>query len=164
MKRQVLVFIIALIVLALVNFEIYKKEQLLAKGTTILLELAPVDPRSLMQGDYMILGYHIARLPELTNVEKDGYLVIGRDANQVGNFNRIYDADTTLVEDEILLRFRKRRRGIRLGSESFFFQEGHAKYYNKARYGELRVAANGESILAGLRDAEFKHLGPIVGD
>ena len=164
MMRQVLVFIIALIVLALVNFEIYKKEQLLAEGTTILLELAPVDPRSLMQGDYMILGYRIARLPELTNVEKDGYLVIGRDANQVGKFNRIYDADTTLVEDEILLRFRKRRSGIRLGAESFFFQEGHAKYYNEARYGELRVAANGESILAGLRDAEFKHLGPIVGD
>jgi len=144
--RNLLVLIIAVIVLALVNFEIYqKKEQLLAEGTTVLLELAPRDPRSIMQGDYMVLRYHIARLPALSKVEKDGYLVIERDEKQA---------------NESLLRFRKRQRDIRLGAESFFFQEGHAEYYNNARYGELRVAPSGDSVLVGLRDAELKPLGP----
>lgn len=157
MTRRLLVLVATVIVLAIVNFEIYNKEQLLAEGTTILLQLAPVDPRSLMQGDYMILRYRIARA--LWEVERDGYLVIKRYKNQVAKFNRIYDDETPLNDNELLLRFRKRGGEIRLGAESFFFQEGHAKYYNNARYGELRVAPSGESVLIGLRDAEFNRLG-----
>jgi uncharacterized membrane-anchored protein len=159
MIRRLLVLVAAVVVLTVVNFEIYHKEQLLAEGAVVLLELAPIDPRSLMQGDYMILDYKIARLPELRTAEKDGYLIIERDENQEAHFKRIYEEGTPLQRTEFLLRFRKRGR-IRLGAESFFFQEGHAKYYNNARYGELRVASSGESILVGLRDAEFKHLGP----
>jgi len=160
--RHLLVLIMAVIVLALVNFEIYQKEQLLAEGTTVLLELVPRDPRSLMQGDYMVLRYHIASLPALNEVEKDGYLVIERDEKQVANFSRIYEDGTALEANESLLRFRKRQRGIRLGAESFFFQEGHAEYYNNARYGELRVAPSGDSVLVGLRDAELSPLGPPI--
>ncbi|RKZ93014.1 MAG: hypothetical protein DRR19_02445 [Candidatus Parabeggiatoa sp. nov. 1] len=157
---RLLVLAVAVIVLALVNYEIYNKEHLLAEGTTVLLELAPVDPRSLIQGDYMILRYKIADLPELSDTEKDGYLVIERNENQVAKFKRIYDDVTPLQMDEILLRFRKRGRGIRLGAESFFFQEGHAEYYDNARYGELRVAPSGDSVLVGLRDETFKDLKP----
>ncbi len=156
--RRLLVFAVAVIVLAIVNFQIYQKEQLLAEGTTVLLELAPVDPRSLMQGDYMILDYKIARLFGVA--KKDGYLVIERDTNQVAQFKRMYDDKTPLQANELLLRFRKRGHRIRLGAESFFFQEGHAKYYNNARYGELRIAPSGDSVLVGLRDVEFKVLGP----
>ena len=47
-----------------------------------------------------------------------------------------------------------------MGAESFFFQEGHAAYYEKARYGEIRVAADGKSVLEGLCDEQFKPLGP----
>ncbi len=158
--RRLLIIVMAVIVLAMVNFEIYKKEQLLAEGTTVLLELAPVDPRSLMQGDYMILAYSIAR--EHIKVEQDGYFVIERDSKQVAKFKRIDDKETPLQSEEMLLRFRKRGHSIRLGAESFFFQEGHAKYYNKARYGELRVSSSGESVLIGLRDAALKRLGPLI--
>lgn len=158
--RRLLVFIIAIVVLAVVNFEIYQKEQLLAEGMTVFLELGPRDPRSIMQGDYMILRYQIAMLPELRKVKKDGYLVIERDEKQVAHFSRIHEEGTPLETNELLLHFRKRQREIRLGAESFFFQEGHAKYYNNARYGELRVALSGESILVGLRDTELKVLEP----
>ena len=162
--RRLLVFLMAIVVLAIVNFEIYQKEQLLAEGTTVLLELAPVDPRSLMQGDYMILRYKIASLPELRAVKKDGYLVIEPDDKQVAHFKRIYNEGSPLQANEILLRFRKRGHNIQLGAESFFFQEGHAKYYNNARYGELRVAPSGESVLVGLRDDELRSLAPPVDD
>jgi uncharacterized membrane-anchored protein len=158
--RRLVVFMMAIIILAIVNFEIYRKEQLLAEGTMVLLELAPVDPRSLMQGDYMRLRYQID-LPKSSQVQKDGYLVIEPDDKQVAHFKRIYQEGASLQTNEILLRFRQRGGEIRLGAESFFFQEGHAKYYNNARYSELRVAPSGESVLVGLRDAERNPLPTI---
>jgi uncharacterized membrane-anchored protein len=164
--RRLVVLVAAVLVLAIVNFEIYKKEQLLVKGQTVLIRLVPRDPRSLMQGDYMVLRYQIARiLPELNSFKaKEGYLVIELDDNQVAQFKRVYDKQTPLGENELLLQFRKRRYQVRIGAESFFFQEGHAKYYNNARYGELRVAPSGKSVLVGLRDAEFKQLGQKMED
>ena len=47
-------------VLGFVNWEIFKKEKHLAEGRTVFLELAVVDPRSLIQGDYMALRFRLA--------------------------------------------------------------------------------------------------------
>ena len=157
--RQLTIFVTVIVILVAINFQIYQKEQLLTEGSTILLELAPVDPRSLMQGDYMILRYKVAGLAEATGVEKDGFLVMGLDENKVAKFVRIYD-DEDLQPAEFLLQFRKRGRGINLGAESFFFQEGHARFYNNARYGELKVTKDGDSVLIGLRDQQFKLIQP----
>ncbi len=157
--RRLIILVMAVVILAAVNFEIYKKEQLLAKGSTILLELAPVDPRSLIQGDYMILRYKIASLAEVATAEKDGFLVLALDDNQVARFLRIYDGED-LQPIEFLIQFRKRGRGINLGAESFLFQEGQAHVYSKARYGELKVIKTGKSVLIGLRDENFEPLKP----
>ncbi|GIU50541.1 GDYXXLXY domain-containing protein [Shewanella sp. KT0246] len=48
------------LILGLVNWQIYQKEQHIHHGELIYLELAPVDPRSLMQGDYMALRFQIS--------------------------------------------------------------------------------------------------------
>ncbi|UUZ46717.1 GDYXXLXY domain-containing protein [Massilia sp. B-10] len=53
----------ALAVLAVANTGIWQKEKLIAEGLLIFVELAPVDPRSLMQGDYMQLRFRM--LPEI---------------------------------------------------------------------------------------------------
>ena len=55
MKKYSSILIIANLVLLLVyfNWSVYQKEQTLKEGQLVLLQLAPVDPRSLMQGDYM---------------------------------------------------------------------------------------------------------------
>ncbi|MET0351671.1 MAG: GDYXXLXY domain-containing protein, partial [Rhizobacter sp.] len=57
----VLIFVATVLALAVANVGIARKEALIAHGRTVLVELAPVDPRSLMQGDYMRLNF---RLPE----------------------------------------------------------------------------------------------------
>ena len=44
-------------VLVVVNGSIWQKERHLAEGEIVYLELAPVDPRSLIQGDYMALNF-----------------------------------------------------------------------------------------------------------
>ena len=49
-------------VLAVANYAIVDKERVIAHGRTVYVALAPVDPRSLMQGDYMALNF---RVPEI---------------------------------------------------------------------------------------------------
>lgn len=148
-----------LVVLGVMNNEIRQKENLVGEGQVVLLELAPRDPRSLMQGDYMVLRYALARrLPAMANKPHDGQLVLALDEDNVATFRRIHDG-SSLAADEILLNFRYRRNAVRLGAESFFFEEGSAGLYRDARYGELRVNERGESVLVGLRDESRQVLG-----
>ena len=49
---------------------------------------------------------------------------------------------------------------IALGAGSFFFQEGHGDAYEQARYGILKVAPDGGSVLVGLADAGRRPIRP----
>jgi uncharacterized membrane-anchored protein len=65
--KTLLHIIISVLVLAVCNGLIWQKEKVLRDGKVMLLRLAPRDPRSLMQGDYMVLNYEAAdRLQGLT--------------------------------------------------------------------------------------------------
>ena len=56
-----------------------------------------------------------------------------------------------LGPDERLLGYRRSSRGeVRLGAESFFFQEGDADIYRDARYALLRVAEDGSTVMTDL--------------
>lgn len=161
MRRLVLV-IGGMLVLATANAGIYQKEQLLRSGRPVLLELAPVDPRSLMQGDYMALRFKVAddayrRLPGGTL--DDGRVVLAVDERGVGRFTR-FDDGTPLASGEIVMRYRVRNNTPKFATNAFFFQEGHAEFYARARYGEFRVSASGEAILTGLRGDTLDILGP----
>lgn len=48
--------------------------------------------------------------------------------------------------------------GVRIASNAWFFAEGEAERWQPARYGELRVGAEGTALLTGLRDAQRKPL------
>ncbi|WP_309893145.1 GDYXXLXY domain-containing protein [Archangium sp.] len=161
MRSRVIFIGLALVVLALVVL-VVRKERVLSHGTPVLLELAPVDPRSLMQGDYMVLDYAVSREVRKTEVSQDGLLVLRLDENGVGHFVRRHTPDAPLAPGELLLGYKQREGRVRLGAESFFFQEGHADRYAGAKYGELRVAEDGSSVLVGLRNAERQPLGRDV--
>jgi uncharacterized membrane-anchored protein len=139
-----------------INLLIVKKEDTLANGRTILLRLAPVDPRSLMQGDYMVLRYEIARGIYKEQLEDKGCIVVSLDQNDVAKFVRVHEGECLQTSEHLL--FYRNRGGLRLGAESFMFQEGDADLYAKARYGELKVDRSGASVLVGLRDDDFKPL------
>jgi uncharacterized membrane-anchored protein len=161
--RKGLLWIVLALILIVVNAMIFGKEKILAEGETMLLQLAPRDPRSLMQGDYMALRYSLAneirqKTPEQASI--DGRIVVTLDQQGVAQFVRLHDPSTTLVANERLLRFRKRGNQLRLASNAFFFQEGHGEYYRNARYGELRVSRDGEAVLVGLRDNQYQVLRP----
>ena len=72
-------------ILAGVNWRIFKFEQLLNHGQVVRFALAPVDPRSLMQGDYMALEYAIARnvRSALAPQQMQGQLLLALDEQKV---------------------------------------------------------------------------------
>jgi uncharacterized membrane-anchored protein len=157
--RKAIVLAGLVIILAAVNWQIAGKERVLRDGAPMLLQLAPVDPRSLMQGDYMRLDYAIARgTGAPRDWPRDGQLVVTIDADGVAQFVRRQEPGAALAPDERLLRYRRRDGRVRIGTDAFFFQEGDADRYSQARYGELRVDADGDGLLIGLRDAERRPL------
>ena len=159
--RKAIALVAGLLVLAFVNFGIHQREQLLTDGQIVLLELAPVDPRSLMQGDYMRLNFAVARQAfpfESRNALADGHVIVGLDEHRVGRFRRLADGRPPAA-DEIALRYRVRGGQPNFATNAFFFEEGQARAYESALYGEFRVATDGEMILTGLRDARFERLG-----
>lgn len=159
--RKTIAIVAGLAVLGLANFSIYSRERLLADGRIALLELAPVDPRSLMQGDYMALRFRASddafgRRPK--EGLGDGRIVLQLDERGVAKFKR-FDDGTPLATDELRIRYRVRADQVKFATNAFFFQEGHAKFYERARYGEFRVAQDGECLLTGMRGEKLERLG-----
>jgi uncharacterized membrane-anchored protein len=153
---------VLLVILAVVNTQIVGKELILNQGETMLLELAPRDPRSLLQGDYMALRYRMTDEVgrNLSNVASaDGHAVVRRGEHGVASFVRLHDGSTPIGVGEELLYFRKRGESVRVASDAYFFQEGDGEFYRNARYGELRVDEGGSAVLVGLRNGVFEALG-----
>jgi len=151
-----------LFVLFFFNYSVIKKEMTLKKGKLVLLKLAPVDPRSLMQGDYMSLRYDIGQSMWKYNdsLEYKGYCIVKLDSNNVAERVRFQSGKKPLNEGELLIKYRKRKWDISIGAESYFFQEGTAEKYEKAKYGAVKVDKNGNSILIGLYDENIKFIEP----
>lgn len=157
--------------LTVVNLAILGKERHLAQGEAVFLELAPVDPRSLMQGDYMALNFDIAnrirdtlyqrRLADDEPHAADGYVIVRLDDRGVAHFQRLGAAEESLEADERRLRYRLRNGQVRFATDAFFFQEGHAERYEPARYGQFRVNERGEPLLVSLHGDELELLGDM---
>lgn len=144
-----------------VNYTIWSRERLLAEGEVLLVQLAPVDPRSLLQGDYMALNFAVAaQVPRGDDAApSQGRVVVRRDARGVAAFARMDDGGA-LAEGERLLEYKVRDRRVRIVTNAYFFEEGHAERFQAARYGELRVLPSGQALLAGMRDADLKPIAP----
>ena len=148
----------AVLVFGGVNWQIANKERLRANGQTVYLELAPIDPRSLMQGDYMALNFAVARaISGVVSQEDSGShaAILELDQRRVGAFVRLDDG-APLGPGELRFRFRMRNGSVWLGTNAFFFHEGDAERYRDARYGEFRVNEDGEAMLVDLRDKDLR--------
>jgi uncharacterized membrane-anchored protein len=146
------------IILGLANWDIARKRAVVADGALLLLELRPADPRSLLQGDYMALALVDAAMPDEATIKQlpyRGTVILSVDENRVGRYARLDDG-SLLKPDELRVQFRRHeewsRARLDYGAQSFFFQEGDAELYRNARYGVLRVAADGGTILTDLAD------------
>lgn len=139
-----------LLVLGVVNYSIFAKEIIRSHGDRVLLELAPVDPRSLMQGDYMALRFTLA---DQIRAETGGTVPVVLDENRVARL------DPEARPGSLRLRYRMRQGQVWLGTNAYFFEEGDAERFAGARYGEFRVDRDtGEAVLVGMVGPDFRAL------
>lgn len=136
---------------------IREKENILTNGRRMLLELTPVDPRSVMQGDYMALRFKIPdNLPAPDQGESDLRAIATIDERGIATVARRASKGEEPLASEAVIHVMGTGGGWRIGPNAFFFKEGEAEKFSKARYGEFRVDRNGDVLLIGLADEKLE--------
>lgn len=146
-----------------VQQKMQRYESVLAQGSPIILALAPVDPRSLMQGDYMSLNYQL--ITDIrTNAEFKAMQEKGIHHPLYALMNTQEDGTASLAaivektpKDQPYINIRVYQDNVLLPSQEFFFPEGKAKHYEQARYAEYRFK-DGVALLARLLDKDLNSL------
>lgn len=159
------IVVTVLAVLVVVNAGIVQKQRLIDHGDWLFLKLAPVDPRSLMQGDYMRLRFVITneaqvafgsnRRDTLPDLPKQG--IVATDAQQVGHWVDFYHGQP-LADNHYLLDLNWSGQRVRLVTDAYFFEEGTAATFEQAEYGGFRISQTGDAVLVGLYDDQFNRL------
>ncbi|MFV5362602.1 GDYXXLXY domain-containing protein [Acinetobacter oleivorans] len=141
-----------------------KNEWYLHHSKSIFIELRPVDPRSILQGDYMALAYelNLQSLKALAGSESEALdqvifnhssvpaKVILDSQNRV--VHTILDSNNLFAGQSLILKNPENRlQALYPASRSFLFAEGLAQCYQKAKYAEFKVNTKGEAILFDLR-------------
>mgnify|MGYP006193465365 FL=1 len=146
-----------LLILSASALTIWRFEQTLAAGQTVILELAPVDPRSMMQGDYMALAYAVDReLPD--DAAQYSYAWLSLSEQGIASLHSLSN-DLPSQDALIGLLLRQRDGIVSVGPNAFFFAEGSAAIYDAARYGQFKVDSSGKALLTALLDENLQLLG-----
>ncbi|WP_447501171.1 GDYXXLXY domain-containing protein [Acinetobacter oleivorans] len=156
--------ILALVTLLIFVGLVAKNEWHLHHSKSIFIELRPVDPRSILQGDYMALAYelNLQSLKALAGSESEALdqvifnhssvpaKVILDSQNRV--VRTILDSNNSVAGQSLILKNPENRlQALYPASRSFLFAEGLAQCYQKAKYAEFKVNTKGEAILLDLR-------------
>lgn len=150
-----------LAVLLVANASIWQKEVLIRGGRPVFVELAPVDPRSLMQGDYMRLNFNLPGEPAeagggLLRSQRP-HVIVRLDPRGVATPLRLDDG-TPPSADELRIELTPKDGRWILVTDAWFFAEGEAERWSRAKYGEFRVDAQGRALLVGLRGPQLEAL------
>jgi uncharacterized membrane-anchored protein len=146
----------AVATLAVANLSIWQKENLIANGERVFVALGPVDPRSLMQGDFMRLNFtipinlhqHAVELRKRTRPR----VVAQRDARGIASILRLHNEDVPLAGGEFLIELTPRDGAWVFVTDAWHFREGDGQRWEAARFGEFRVDARGKALLVGMAD------------
>jgi len=163
------------------------RDRLATEGREIFLELAPVDPLSLLQGQYMRIEFAVEReqLPLYDEVNIEGKrAVLKIDGQGIATFVGV-EKNNDLGPDEVLfkgrlrkmedweirdLERRRQQRGdsdekifghyvrLEIPQQTFLFKENTEGRYESAKYGVFRVGESGDHILMDLADENLQKL------
>lgn len=191
MKLNTIVLLLtAIISLTYVGTIVVRHERVAASEGTVFLQLAPVDPLSLLQGQYMNVEFMAERqlYEESTqNIAKSGYnlAVIELDERNIGTvrefipprpkLSKKQELSSTYGTGEFLLfgvrlspaggnrkpqDAESRKYQISIDQQQFMFQENMEDLYRDAKYGYFRVASDGSYQLIDLADENLTLLSP----
>ncbi len=139
--------VVALQVLFLLGWAAYHERER-ASATVVLLETVPVDPRDLLRGDYMILGYKIGRVPAPAGPGTKEYgTPIWVTLRPNGRFHEVADASWAepehpaaggiVVRGRVISRPTEATLRVEYGIEKYFVPEGKGS----PRFREMVVEA-----------------------
>jgi uncharacterized membrane-anchored protein len=162
-RRALWVALTTVATLVIAAGAIAQKQDLITRGQAVYVELAPVDPRSLMQGDYMRLEFRVPvdlrDAPPAVSAERPK-VVARRDARGVATLLRVAKLAEPLAAGEFLLELTPKNGRWILVSDAWFFREGDAERWERARYGEFRVTPEGRALLVGMADEKLQAIKP----
>lgn len=155
-NKRLVVALNFILVLGFFFFGVYKQEKIKRNGDRIILQLAPVDPRSLLQGDYMILRFELTdnlyRLDIEDEYKDGGYAIINKTKE---GFYALEKVSHEWQEGSI--EFTGNLKGnYSIGADSYFFQEGTGDIYSRARYAQLYLYGKGKVRVEALLDRNMK--------
>ena len=180
--KKILLIINIVILFVLTGFSANKEEGYKKSDSYFYLELAPVDPRSLLQGDYMTLNYDITDkvrdfiynngtyiydgeneneseenkvLRKLAD-SKRAYIAVRLDENKVAKFVKI-TKEKTDEKDLLFIAYKTNGYDVNINVNSYLFQEGTGDKYEDARYSKV-VLVGDKLRLVDLRDKDFKEI------
>jgi uncharacterized membrane-anchored protein len=152
----------ALLQLALLALMVGDRVQILRDGTEVMLQTRPLDPRDLLRGDYVTLGYDISQLPagalkDQPSGSRNPIVFVKLAPNQDGVYEAVsvHTDPVSVNSPEVLIRGRVTygtscgrnnafcdKLQIRYNLESYFVPEGEGKKLEQARNQQkLRVVA-----------------------
>ena len=133
----------------LLAFIVYKEVDL-RTGVDVILQTVPVDPRSLLQGDYAILDYEIANLPPFMDDLSTGetaYVVLSQGRGVWEAARYAYSSPPTA---ETFIKGRVDRPGhLDFGIGTYFVPEGSGHIIERAQNVKVvvNVDADGTAII-----------------
>ena len=138
---------VALVQAAVLGWMIWERASLLANGREVVLEVVPVDPRSLFRGDYVTLGYDISRIdtpsgPREPKRGEDIYVSLQKGTDGRWSFAGasleppVTSADQVVLKGKVQYASRGSEQapaqtGVHYGIESFFVPEGTGRDLEK---------------------------------
>ena len=180
--KKILLIVNITILFVITGFSAMKEENYKKSENYFYLELTPVDPRSLLQGDYMTLNYDIIdkasdfiynnrtyiydgenenevdEIRELRKLAdaKRAYIAVRLDENKVAKFVKL-SKEKTDEKDLLFIAFKSDGFNVNINANSYLFQEGTGDKYEDARYSKV-VLVGDKLRLVDLRDKDFKEI------
>ena len=113
------------------------REAALSTGTEVVLQTVPVDPRSLLQGDYAILDYEIATLPNYLQQQQlsvgDTVYVALEEEQGVWKAAE-HTLNRSNVDGDVFIKGRIDDRGrLDFGIGTYFVPEGTGRIIERAQ-------------------------------
>ncbi|PZM11189.1 GDYXXLXY domain-containing protein [Rhizobium tubonense] len=158
-RAWIAAIIVALLQTVIIGYTIASHASILRSGTEVLLKTAPIDPRDLLRGDYVVLNYEISSVPASTIVggppKEAGERVLSvRLQKQPDGFWGIAESSFGALEakpDTVVLKSQpfqyypvdpEQTIRVDYGIERYYIPEGEGSNLDTARSeGQLSIAA-----------------------
>lgn len=136
-------FIIIILWLIIISSFVLTQQFTILTGKEVLLKTVPIDPRDLLRGDYVILNYEIAQIPNYDFAYNSTvYVSLNIDNDKIGH---IKDISYVKPSSNLYLKGKvgncnmfTTSKCVNFGIESYFVKEGTGrKLENNLRNGTL---------------------------